>query len=463
MRPAGLTLEQAPPIAVPFRFFLTAPAFLLAAAGVLLWSGPDALAWRGSPAALAATHFVTLGFMTMVMVGAMLQMLPVLAGAPVPHVRPAAVIVHAGLTLGTTALGLGFVLGQPLAIKTAAWLLGATFAVFVAAAAAALGRAAVRNATVRGAALAVASLVLTVVFGLALAAMYGWGAPLANLAVRALHPTWGLLGWTGLLVASVAFQVVPMFQMTPQYPARMTRWFTAGAFTALIAWSLVAWYASESPADLALGLALAAGYALFAATTLVLQHRRRRRLPDATTAFWQLGMTCALAACVGWAVRLAAPDLPQSVDVAIGVLALAGFAVSVIDGMLYKIVPFLAWFHLQASLGPKRAPHMKKILPDAAQRAHFRLHVAAVALLLAAVVWPQSLSYVAGLALALSAVVLLRNLIVSARRYRSEPTRGPDAGAPAAELRVSERYPGRHHPALYPPTRVAGIRRRTPP
>ena len=85
MRPAGLALERAPPIAVPFRFFLTAPLFLFAAGGGAVWSGPEALTWRGSPAALAATHFVTLGFMTMVMAGAMLQMLPVLAGAPVPH------------------------------------------------------------------------------------------------------------------------------------------------------------------------------------------------------------------------------------------------------------------------------------------------------------------------------------------------------------------------------------------
>jgi hypothetical protein len=106
------------------------------------------------------------------------------------------------------------------------------------------------------------------------------------------------------------------------------------------------------------------------------------------------------------------------------VLALAGFAVSVIDGMLYKIVPFLAWFHLQASVGPKRAPHMKKILSDETQRVHFGLHAAAVALLLAAVAWPEPLARIAGLALAVSAAALLRNLVVAARRYRSDAGTG---------------------------------------
>jgi hypothetical protein len=255
MRPAGLALERAPPIAVPLRFFLTAPVFLVAAGAVLIWSGPEALTSRASPAALAAAHFVTLGFMTMVMAGAMLQMLPVLAGAAVPRVGGVAALVHAGLTLGTAALGAGFLLGRPLLLKVAAWLLGATILVLVLAAAAALTRAAVRNATTRGMSLGVAGLVVTVALGLVLAATYAWGVPLANLAVRALHPAWGILGWAGLLVAAVAFQVVPMFQMTPRYPDAMTSWFTAAAFAVLIAWSLAAWYASGSPVERVLGLA----------------------------------------------------------------------------------------------------------------------------------------------------------------------------------------------------------------
>jgi hypothetical protein len=40
---------------------------------------------------------------------------------------------------------------------------------------------------------------------------------------------------------------------------------------------------------------------------------------------------------------------PQ-VDLLLGILLIFGFAVAVINGMLYKIVPFLAWFHLQAQL-----------------------------------------------------------------------------------------------------------------
>jgi hypothetical protein len=65
---AGLSFEQAPPFSLPLRFFLTAPLFLLAAAGLIVLA-PEALASRWTPQALALTHALTLGFLAMVMLG----------------------------------------------------------------------------------------------------------------------------------------------------------------------------------------------------------------------------------------------------------------------------------------------------------------------------------------------------------------------------------------------------------
>jgi hypothetical protein len=421
----GLKLEQAPPIAVPFRFFLTAPLFLFAAAALLAWSGADTFDARATPAALAATHLVTLGYMAMVMLGAMLQILPVLAGAPVPAARVVARAAHALLVVGTAALAIGFAFGQPLATQLAAWTLGAAFAVFLVAVATALTRVAVRNATVVGMTLATAALAITVVLGLHLAAMHGWGVAPPSFALRELHPAWGLAGWTGLLVAGVAYQVVPMFQMTPPYPQPLARGFPGAVFALLAAWSVAAWHGEVPGLAATLAVLLAGGYIAFAVTTLVLQIQRRRRVPDATLAFWQLGMASIALASAVWCVRAVRPDAPESLDLLIGVLAIAGGAVSVIAGMLYKIVPFLGWFHLQASIGPKGAPHMKKFLGDSPQQLHVRVHLVAVVLLAAAALWPQPLVYVAATALGASALVQFRNLVLAARFYRAELARVP--------------------------------------
>ena len=427
MLQVGLQLEQAPPILVPFRFFLSAPIFLVLAAAVLLWRGPEILESRLSPAALAVTHLLTLGFVSMVMMGAIMQMLPVLAGAPIPRPRVTAAISHTGLSFGTLSLAAGFLFGEPWLLKAGVVVLGIGFAVFVAAVATGLWHSRVESHTVPVIWLAALSLLATLIFGVALASSLGWGVILPNLSIRSLHPGWGLLGWTGLLAVGVAYQVVPMFQMTPGYPALMMKYLAAAVFALLALWSTALWLRNGTwgPFALACALALASAYVLFAAMTMVLQHRRRRRRPDVTLDFWRIGMGSLIAANLIWAFRIVAPlELPDAVEVLIGLLALVGFAGSIINGMLYKITPFLTWFHLQSLTGAGRlVPNMKKILGDADQRLQFKVHVAALALLVASVAWPAVLIYPAALALGATGALLAANLLKVLRTFRENLNR----------------------------------------
>jgi len=414
----GLAFEQAPPFSLPLRFFLTAPLFLIAA-GILIALYPDSLASRWTPQALALTHALTLGFLAMVMLGAMLQMLPVVAGSPVPAPRFVARASHIALTLGTLALMAGFLLAIPKAFAAGAVLLLAAFAIFIAAAAISLARAA-PNATVNGMRFAVASLVFTVVLGIALALLRaGWDNAPTTEGASAAHVGFGLLGWILLLVAGVAYQVVPMFQITPPYPPRLSRWL-AGAMFILLALRAEA-PLFPHPVVILLDAGLAAGVLLFAFTTLNLQSRRRRKLPDITLDYWRLGMASLIACVLAWLVAQLWPAWADSnaYPLLLGVLFLFGFAVSVVAGMLYKIVPFLAWFHLQAQLQAKAGtiPNMKQMIDEKKLRLQFRLHLAALALLVAAVAWPAALHMPAGIALALSALMLWGNLSSALRRY----------------------------------------------
>jgi len=433
----GLQLEQAPPISVPFRFFLSAPIFLVLAAAVLLWRGPEVLESRLSPAALAVTHLFTLGFMSMVMMGAIMQLLPVLAGAPIRRPRTIAAISHAGLCFGTLSLAAGFLFGTPWLLMAGTVALGIAFAVFIAAVALSLWRSQVKNSTMRVIWLAVLALVATAAFGVTLASSLGWGMALPNVSIRQLHPAWGLLGWAGLLAIGVAYQVVPMFQMTPSYPKLMVKYLVATVFLLLALWSTALWVSNGTwgPWASACALALAAAYVVFAAMTIVLQRRRRRRQADVTLSFWKIGMGSLIAANAIWALCIVSPvELPPLVEVLVGLLALLGCAGSIINGMLYKIMPFLAWFHLQSLTGAGRpAPNMRKILGESDQRLQFRFHVAALALLVAAVAWPEVLVYPAALALgaagALLEVNLLKVLTVFLSAGNERDTRGGSAAS----------------------------------
>lgn len=414
---AGLSFEQAPPFSLPLQFFLTAPLFLLAAA-VLIVMAPESLASRWTPQALALTHALTLGFLAMAMLGALMQMLPVVAGSHLPAPRLVAWFSHVPLALGTIALMIGFLTASPVAFGIGIILLGGGFAVFLAAAVISLVRA-TGSVTVWGMRLAVLSLGCTLALGLVLALMRAgmWTTP-ASTMVLAAHLAFGLLGWVLLLVIGVAFQVVPMFQITPPYPPLLSRWLTPLLFGLLVIHAVASML--PQPAAFLIDAGLAAGILLFAVATLRLQARRRRKLPDVTLDFWRLGMAGLIASVMVWLAAQVWPALAASprYPLLLAVLFVGGFCVSVVNGMLYKIVPFLAWFHLQAQLQARAGsiPTMKDMIAERWTRGQFGAHAAACGLLVGGLFW-SPLIPAGGLALAVSALLLGFNLLSALRRY----------------------------------------------
>jgi hypothetical protein len=417
---ADLSLDQAPPIGVPLRFFLTAPLFAMTAALLLLWQGPDLLSSRWNPALLGATHLLTLGYMGLVMLGAILQMLPVVAGTPMRRPVLVAAIVHTLGTGGIVLLCAGLIFTLPLALKIAMAMLGTALLLFAALVVITLRRSLPHNMTARTMRLAALMLAATVLLGLALLSNHAFDWWLQEREILTnLHLTWGLLGWVGLLVVGVAYQVVPMFQLTPHYPAKLTRWLALLLFTLLLGLAP----ANHSPAlRMALEVMLAAGFATFALTTLRLQSKRRRKLPDVTLNFWRVGMISLLLAIMLWLSAQIVPALDdtQSYGLLLGMLMIVGFAMSVTNGMLYKIVPFLVWFHLQSrrrANGPK-VPNVREILPESRTRGQMWLHFAALGSLLVAVLLPAIFTYPAALLFGASNLWLWLNLISARRTYR---------------------------------------------
>lgn len=417
-----LSFEKAPPFAAPLRFFLTAPLFAVLAGILLLGGGADGLSSRWLPAALAATHLITIGFMLQVMTGALVQILPVMAGANLARPMQVARVVHAGLSCGALALAGAFLLGQPAGFRLAAIVLAGAAAVFVLAAGQALLGVPSTSPTIRGLKLALAGLVGVVALGatLALGLANGWLLPLPMLTD--LHAGWGLGAWSGVLLVSMSYVVVPMFQLTPAYPARLSWWFPPAVALLLALWSLAVGLGAGGLIRLAEAATALAGIG-FALFTLGLQRRRRRARADATHRYWQGGLGCALAALTMLLLAAAWPAPAEWPGWAplFGILLGVGGFMSFIIGMLYKIVPFLSWMHLQhAGQGRVMAPNMNKILPESRMQRQMWAHFTAFALLVAAVFLPGWLARPAGAAFAASNAWLFVNLLTAVRSYRRE-------------------------------------------
>jgi hypothetical protein len=420
-----LSFEQAPPISVPYRFFLTAPLFGAVAGLVLALLGPETFESRWSPGALAMTHLIVVDFMLQAMCGALLQFVAVVAGANIWRPRLVATVVHPLITVGAICLASAFLFDLPVLFLLAACVFVAALVPFLTVVAVALLRTPARGMSIHVLRLSVLGLLVTVVIGATLAVTLGRAASLpASLPLPMLinvHVAWGLGGWALMLVIGVSYLVVPMFQLTPSYPVWLSRLLPAGLMLLLCLWTLQLVPGSrfgqgwQSAVALA-GATLAGSYAV---TTLWLQSRRRRRLTDATFILWRGAMLALIAFALSSIAIVALPQLGDSPRAMmwLGVLALPGLFLSVITGMLYKIMPFLNWLHLQQQGGTGMPlPNMKQMIPEASMRGQMLVHFLALGLLLAAVLWP-ALALPAGLVFVASCLWLEWNLVGAARIY----------------------------------------------
>lgn len=411
----NLSFEQAPPLSVPFRHFLTAPWMGVLAGLAIAWFGSDGFASRWTPQTLAVTHLLTAGFMLQAMAGALLQFVPVAAGGNVWRPRWVAAVVHPSLVLGVLLLAVAF-LGESRAFRPAIGFLGIGVMVLVIAVGWAIARTPAEGPTIVALRIAVPALAITATLGALLAEGLGAGRDWPLLEMADVHAAWGLGGWGLILLAGVSYYVVPMFQLTPPYPKSI-----AYAIPALLAVAIVVWSLRVAQVKAGMDGAMMAGYcvaAVFGGVTLHLQRRRRRKVSDPTLLFFRGAMVSLIALFASSFVFLAVPALGVEVRAPIwtGVLAIVGVFVSAISGMLYKIIPFVSWLKLQSVYAPAPAPNMREIIPEKVMRRQMQAHFAALAALLAAVVWPV-LTRPAGLLLAVSCGWLGWNVLSGIRSY----------------------------------------------
>lgn len=373
MNTAGLSTDQAPPIAVPFSFFALAPVALVCAGLAIALEGPSLFLTSWLPRTIALVHVGTLGVLLAVMLGALYQMVPVVIGTPVPAIR-LSFVVFGALAAGVVAWVVGLWFARPALVTAATFLLGGALLLFLLPVLVALLRAR-SGETLLG--MRVALFCLALLGGLGLRLAWGHGGhtmPDGRATLLVAHVILALVGWVGGLMAAVSWQVVPMFYITEAFPPRRAQ---AIAWTLLV--SMLAVFVSAlvgAPVTWVVLAALPGALAIFVVqplslARLILSRRRRRR--DPTLTFWWIALCCAplvlLSGLVTWRFEWAPSTM------LFGWIAIFGWAGATVHGMLTRIVPFLVWFHRFAALaGIADVPPMKRLLPDEQVRVGLVLH-----------------------------------------------------------------------------------------
>jgi hypothetical protein len=424
----GLRLDQAPPLSIPFSFFAAAPLFLLAAGALLLWSGQVIVLSRYMPQTIALTHLVTLGVLSTMIFGSLYQMAPVVAASPVQALGFSRVVIVA-LVLGVASFVFSLLGAVPIVMYGAMAALSVAWLGFLWPVGVALLRSpAGRDPTVQGMRLALAAALVVWFFGVWMAHGHSAGRfPGPRAWFMSVHLGLALLCFVGCLIVAVSFQVLPMFYLVqaPTLPRRRALIGCCGA-SALVSSLLLAASMLTRPEQAARIAALLpyvflpaalAVWILHPAWTLRALSARKRRRRDATLDLWTLGLGLG-PVTFGLALASALGDDPR-LELGFGFVALFGWALSIVHGMLYRIGPFLIWFHrLSPWVGIAKVPPASKLLPERELRAGFWVHVALLACGAAAVVLRSGLlARLTGLLVCVLAGLLVRG-VWALLRYR---------------------------------------------
>ena len=402
--PARPRSGRGPSPLLPLAYLTAAAAaFVVAALGVT-WLGPELAGHYYHPRLLALTHTVTLGWITLAIMGASYQLIPIVLERPIWSERLARWQLGV-LAAAVVGMVTHFQLGTWSGLTAAAALLAVGIGLHLVNVAMTLRGFSQWTFTARLITLGYGGLALTTVVGLTLAMNRVWPfLPTELFPALHAHVQLAILGWVAPMILAVTARVYPMFFLAPAPRRAHVALQLAGLAAGLPA---VVVGLLGVPGLLVTG-ALAVATAAAAHTAWVAEMSWRRRRPGLDWGLrFVLTATAFLAAAVVLGVALAAERLGgPRVALAYAVLTLGGWISLTIVGMMLKIVPFLVWYRTYSPrAGREPVPTLAQITWPRAEGMAYALLTTGVAALAATVlVGEAAWIRVAGGVLALGAL-----------------------------------------------------------
>lgn len=435
---ARVAPQASAPLSVIAPYFLLAPVGLALAGLLLLGSRSADFGAINHPRTLGITHAIVLGWITTTMFGATYQLgAAVLGGRTLP-----ALVLRAQLALhllGVAMFVLAFREWHLAWLRAGSFVLVATIGVHLVAVVSPL-RSAQGWPPIRVYLLAgVAGLAATATLGfLWVDALHAARYTVTELRISA-HAHLGLVGWLGVTLMGVSYQLVPMFNVVNRRKPALAGVSLAAVMVGLVIFvtanllGLPAWGISAG------GVIIVSGMAAWGLDQgLLLGARSRRRMDIQGRASYLslafLAVALALAAVALTRALLGEPLQPRLL-LAYGAAGTLGWMGIALIGNSYKIMPFLIWYHRYRMLaGREPVPLVSDLYSERAAHAVVGVHAAAVALLVAGLLAESDVltrsAAVLLILVAVAHVLTLAHMFVPRRASRRvQPATGKEVSA----------------------------------
>ncbi|HEX2961755.1 MAG TPA: hypothetical protein VHO43_08185 [Ignavibacteriales bacterium] len=383
MQPSGLvSTAYAPPFRIVMKYFITAIFAFLVLNILLVYIGDTFTGHHFQPHVLALTHIATLGWITMIIFGALFQLIPV-----VLQIRLFSEIMAELqfwiFTLGVFTLVYSFwffLLGMPLLIGAS--LIVTSVIIFLVNTILTMFRVKEWNITATYLSAALFYLAATAVIGLLLAINLGYPFIERNhLVFLGYHANIAIAGWITMVIMGISFKLIPMFTLSHNFSIKSGKWAFGLMNAGLLGFLLELYFYDAAALYLVSAGLIVLAIAFFLFQVYVIFKKRIRKNLDAAlrfsvTSYILLGITVLF----GFSFLFFDYTQFRNITLAYGYLVFFGFISMLIVGQMYKILPFLTWYHKYSSkAGLEKVPMLKEMYNESLAQAEYYMMIASLA------------------------------------------------------------------------------------
>ncbi len=363
MQSSLVSPAYAPPFRIVMKYFITAIISFLVLNLLLTFNYSSFSGHHFQPKLLSITHIMTLGWITMTIFGAMFQLIPVVLQVKI-FSELLAEIQYWIFTIGVITLVYSFwffLVGLPLLIG--AVLINAAVIIFIINITVTLIRVKDWNITATYLSAALFYLLVTAAAGLLLAVNLGYPYITGNhLEYISYHLIVAVVGWVSMVIMGVTFKLVSMFTLTHNFSIKSGKWAFGLINTGLIA-LMYELHSKNNVLFIISSIIIAAGIFFFSFQVYVIFKGRFRKILDAPLKFTRTSFIFfVLSALFGLSLLISDLSGIINITLAFGYIIFFGFISMLIIGQMYKIIPFLTWYHKYSSkAGLEKVPTLKEM------------------------------------------------------------------------------------------------------
>ncbi|MCZ7603197.1 MAG: cbb3-type cytochrome c oxidase subunit I [Melioribacteraceae bacterium] len=363
----SIASSYSPPIKIVIKYMGTAVLAFVLLTFLQLLEYETITGHHFQPKILALTHIATLGWITMIIFGALFQLVPVVLEVKL-FSEVLAEIQYWIYLIGAAGLVYGFwVFDSKNFIMPSAIVLNAAMLIFAFNMIMTFIRVKKWNITGYYLAAAVFYLIVTAVAGLLLSInLYTPYIKINHLQYLNLHAHIAFVGWVSFVVMGVTYKLIPMFTLSHKYSTKSA----LGAFvlinTGLLGISTAMHYENTTIFFYFFVILIAVGIFLFLYQVYMIFKNRVRRKLD-------VGLELSVAAFIFFGISTLTGLITgvgnlsdvRNLSLIYGYLIVFGYLSMLIIGQLHKILPFLRWYHKYSSkAGKENVPMLKDMYSE---------------------------------------------------------------------------------------------------